>query len=134
VSPDGTLDAAAVLSDSGAPRAGAAPTPPRRYGAVIRLRPGQLDEYRRLHAAVWPEVLATIHRCNIRNYTIYHRDGLLFAHYDYVGVDHDADLGRMADDEATQRWWARTAPCQQPVETAAPGEWWSSLDELFHAD
>ena len=51
-----------------------------RYGTVIRLKPGALDEYVRLHEAVWPEVLATISACNIRNYSIYYQNGLLFAY------------------------------------------------------
>ena len=50
-----------------------------RYGQLIGLKPGKLAEYKRYHARVWPEVLATITDCNIRNYSIFHRDGQLFA-------------------------------------------------------
>ena len=32
----------------------------KRYGSVIRLHPDKMDEYRRLHAAVWPDVLEMI--------------------------------------------------------------------------
>lgn len=28
-----------------------------RHGAVIRVRPEKLEEYKRYHAKVWPEVL-----------------------------------------------------------------------------
>jgi len=49
----------------------------QRYGSVIKVRPEKEEEYRRLHAAPWPGVLAMIRECNIRNYSIYLKDGYL---------------------------------------------------------
>lgn len=106
----------------------------QRYAKVIRLRPEREAEYRELHAAAWPEVLATIERCGIRNYSIFLRDGLLFSYYEYVGEDHEADQARMAADPATRRWWELTDPCQQPLVSADEGAWWSTAEEVFHTD
>ncbi|HSV74220.1 MAG TPA: L-rhamnose mutarotase [Chthonomonadales bacterium] len=106
----------------------------RRFGMALRLKPGALDEYARLHAAVWPEVLATITACNIRNYSIYHKDGWLFSYCEYVGDDYRADMDRMAADPVTQRWWSVCMPLQEPLETRAEGEWWAEMAELFHHD
>jgi len=104
----------------------------KRYGMVLKVRPEKLQEYKTLHAAVWPGVLKKIAECNIRNYSIYHKDGYLFSYFEYVGDDFDADMARMADDETTQKWWAVCKPCQAPLETRAPGEWWANMEELFH--
>ena len=41
----------------------------KRYGSVIGIRAEKIEEYQRLHAAVWPGVLEMIHRCNIRTQT-----------------------------------------------------------------
>ena len=106
----------------------------QRYGMVIRLKPEKYEEYKKLHAAVWPGVLKKIHECNIRDYTIYHRDGLLFSHFVYVGDDFEADAAKMAADPETQRWWEHCMPCQQPLETTEEGEWWAPMEELFHQD
>jgi len=106
----------------------------RRYGMVIKVRPEKLEEYKRLHAAVWPEVLAMIRECNIRNYSIYHKDGYLFGYFEYHGEDFAADMAKMAADPATQRWWALCNPCQEPLSTRAPGEWWAQMEEVFHTD
>lgn len=103
-----------------------------RRAFVIGVRPEKLEEYRRLHAAVWPEVLQQIHECNIRNYSIYYRDGLLFAYLEYVGADWDADQARMAEHEPTRRWWELTDPCQEPVPSAGPDERWAPMEEVFH--
>ncbi|MGO8695778.1 MAG: L-rhamnose mutarotase [Rectinemataceae bacterium] len=106
----------------------------RRYGQVIRLKSGALDSYRRLHAAVWPEVASMIAQCNIRNYSIYQRDGFLFAYFEYVGTDFAADMAKMAADPKTQEWWDVTKPLQDPLRTRGPGEWWSDMEEVFHQD
>ena len=106
----------------------------QRYGSVIKLKPEKLEEYKALHAAPWPEVLQMIHNCNIRNYTIYYKDGLLFSHFEYVGDDFAVDMQKMAADPKTQEWWQLTDPCQEPLETRKPGEWWASMEEFFHVD
>ncbi len=105
-----------------------------RHGSVIRVRPERLEEYRRLHAAVWPGVLRMIRECNIRNYTIYYHDGLLFSTFEYVGNDYEADMAKMAADPETQRWWAVCKPCQEPLPTRAEGEWWAEMEAVFHTD
>ena len=35
------------------------------YGMVIGLRPEKIEEYKKLHAAVWPDVLKMIQQCHI---------------------------------------------------------------------
>ena len=105
-----------------------------RYGSIIGVRQEMLEEYKRLHANAWPEVLAMIKKCNIQNYSIYYRDGLLFSYYEYVGSDYAADMTKMAADPVTQNWWEFCNPCQMPVETAKPGEWWAPAEEVFHLD
>lgn len=111
----------------------------KRYGSVIGVRAEKLDEYKRLHAAAWPEVLAMIKQCHIQNYSIYLRrldDGrhYLFSYFEYTGTDFAADLARMAADPTTQKWWAVCKPCQQPLENRAPDEWWAEMKEVFHTN
>jgi L-rhamnose mutarotase len=102
--------------------------------SVIRLRPEKEAEYRALHADAWPGVLATLRAAHATNYSIFLRDGLLFSYLEYTGEDYDADMSRIAEDETTRRWWQLTDPCQQPLDSAAGGEWWAPAEELFHLD
>lgn len=106
----------------------------KRFGQIIGVKPEKLAEYRKLHAAVWPGVLSMIGKCNIRNYSIYHRNGLLFAYFEYTGKDFEADMAKMAADPATQKWWDLCKPCQAPMKTHSEGEWWSTMEEVFHCD
>jgi len=106
----------------------------RRFASVIRLRPEKEAEYRALHADAWPGVLASLKRANVRNYSIFLRDGMLFSYLEYDGEDYAADMALVAEDPETQRWWQLTDPCQRPVDGAAPGEWWAAMEEVFHLD
>ncbi|HOZ48931.1 MAG TPA: L-rhamnose mutarotase [Candidatus Hydrogenedentes bacterium] len=110
-----------------------------RYGWVIGLRPEKAEEYKRLHADVWPQVLAMIKECNLSNYTIFLRqfpDGnhYLFSYVEYVGEDFQADMEKMAADPVTQDWWKVCKPCQIPLANCADGEWWANMEEVFHCD
>jgi L-rhamnose mutarotase len=105
-----------------------------RHGSVIRVRAEHLNNYRKHHAAVWPAVLEMIRECNIRNYSIYYKDGFLFSYFEYVGDDFAADMAKMAADPTTQKWWSVVQPMQEPLSTRAPGEWWAEMDEVFHTD
>jgi L-rhamnose mutarotase len=106
----------------------------QRHAQLIGIKPDQIAEYERLHAAVWPEVLATIRDCNIRNYSIFRHGGMLFAYFEYVGHDFNGDMARMAADPKTQEWWALCKPMQQPLDANQADEWWASIAEVFHTD
>lgn len=108
----------------------------QRMGMVIGLKPEKVAEYKRLHAAVWPEILDMISQCNIRNYSIFLKEpeNLLFGYWEYHGTDFDADAAKMAADPKTQEWWDVCMPCQEPFETRADGEWWAMMEEVFHHD
>jgi L-rhamnose mutarotase len=111
----------------------------QRYGTVIGIKPEKIDYYRKLHAAVWPGVLAKIKECHIRNYSIYLREVekgqyLLFSYFEYTGDDYAADMAKMAADPETQRWWKETDPCQSPIPTRGEKEFWSRMEEAFHTD
>jgi L-rhamnose mutarotase len=109
-------------------------TAPRRFGMAARLVPELREEYLELHRNVWPQVEATLLECGVRNFTIFVLGEVLFGYYEYIGSDHAADQAKMAEDETTRRWWARTAPCQLPFEPGSSAPNWQELDEAWHLD
>ena len=108
-----------------------------RHGMVIGVRKEKLEQYKQLHAAVWPDVLKLIKECNIQNYSIFLRqlDGgnyYLFSYFEYTGKDFVADMAKMAADPTTQRWWQLCKPCQHPLSDRHADEWWAGMEEVFH--
>ena len=108
----------------------------QRMGQIVGLNADKVDEYRRLHAAVWPDILSMISECNIKNYSIYLKEpeNLMFSYYEYHGTDYAADMAKMAADPKTQEWWSVCMPCQKPHDTRKEGEWGAMMEEVFHLD
>jgi L-rhamnose mutarotase len=111
----------------------------KRVGSVIGIKQENIEEYKRLHADVWPQVLSKLREVNIRNYSIYLAEVekgrfYLFSYFEYTGDDFKADMARMAADPNTKRWWKHTDPLQAPVPTRKEGEWWATIEEVFHMD
>lgn len=106
----------------------------KRFGQLIRVKPECIDAYKRYHAKIWEVVAAKITECNIRNYSIYLKDAMLFAYFEYTGSDFKADMEKMAADPETQRWWEIMKPMQEPIETRGEGEWWADMEEVFHQE
>ncbi|HIZ55693.1 MAG TPA: L-rhamnose mutarotase [Firmicutes bacterium] len=106
----------------------------KRIAEIIDLKPECQEKYFALHKKIWPEIEALIYACNIRNYTIFYRNGQLFAYYEYIGDDFEADMKKMAEDPKNQEWWSVCKPCQSPLEDRKEGEWWASMEEVWHQD
>ena len=83
----------------------------RRVIQLSELKPEKADEYIRLHAEPWPELLELISSCNIHHYSISIRGNTLYTYFEYTGEDYDADMARMDASPVMQRWWTFSKPC-----------------------
>ncbi|KAF9480861.1 rhamnose mutarotase [Pholiota conissans] len=113
-------------------------TDDKRICQIIKLKPEHTSEYIKIHAAVWPSVLAALERAHICDYSIHHYAPLhlLIAHFRYTGTDFDADMRAVAADPETQRWWALTDGMQENFNEGAEGSgkavaWWIDLPEVY---
>jgi len=111
----------------------------KRYGMAIGLKKDKIEEYKKLHAEVWPSIIKLIKKANISNYSIYlgrleYDKYYLFGYFEYVGDDFEADMTAMSIEPEMKRWWQLCEPCQLPLETRVEGEWWLFMEEFFHAD
>jgi L-rhamnose mutarotase len=106
----------------------------QRRGETIKLKPEGLKAYKEYHSNPRAEVNDMIRKCNLRNYTIFQRGDRLFAYYEYVGTDFEADMKKMASDKATQDWWDIVKPLMQPLSDKKEGEFWSPMEEVYHLD
>ena len=76
-----------------------------RLGSLIRLKPEYEERYIILHRHTFPSVLERIRNSNIRNYSIFLHDGMLFSFYEYVGNDYADDMEKIGADPVTRDWW-----------------------------
>lgn len=106
----------------------------QRIASVVKVRLADIAEYERIHIEVWPEVLATLKRANIQNYSIYRYGEYLFSYLEYIGSNYSADMALIAADPKTVAWWAITGPMQEQVPEVLGDEWWHTIPEAFHLD
>ncbi len=108
----------------------------RRFGQTLGLAPNRLAEYKRYHAEIWPEIADAIRTAGIRNYSIFHRGGQLFAYYEYTGPDdeYEARMAALAEAPRMREWWDVMEPMQVPDPERPAGSWWSDAEEVFHLD
>jgi L-rhamnose mutarotase len=102
-----------------------------RVGFTMRILPGQEAEYRRRHAAVWPEMLDALKAAGCRDYSIFIRGSDLFA---YLEVDDFVRFrASMAANVVNDRWQADMASLIDPLTDPATG-FHQRLEEIFHLD
>lgn len=97
----------------------------------MQLKPGFAGEYRKRHAAIWPELQQLLKHSGIHDYTIFLDEAThtLFAVQQQSGTGSSQDLGA---NPIVQRWWAymadimETHPDNSPVSTP--------LTEMFHME
>ncbi|MFB9376528.1 L-rhamnose mutarotase [Kineococcus gynurae] len=104
-----------------------------RHCFTLQVDPRRLEEYRKAHAAVWPEMLEALRDAGWGHYTLHLReDGLL------VGVVETDDLGRaQAAMEATDvnaRWQAAMAGLFADLPDGRPDRALEVLPTIFDID
>ena len=74
----------------------------QRVAFRLSVQPDRLDEYKRLHRAVWPDLLADLRAAGVRNYSIFADGAELFG---YLECDDWAAVNRaLAQSDANRRW------------------------------
>jgi L-rhamnose mutarotase len=104
-----------------------------RIGFTLKVRTDKIDEYRRRHEAVWPDMLDALRRAGWHNYSLFlGRDGVLFG---YVETPDGLDAARAAMDAepVNERWQAEMAPFFEGGGLPAD-QMMFELEEVFHLD
>jgi L-rhamnose mutarotase len=107
--------------------------PMQRICFLLRVKRDRLEEYKRRHEQVWPEMLEALRHTGWRNYSLFLReDGLLVGYLETD--DFQAALNGMAKQDVNARWQAQMAPFFEQLEGARPDQAMVTLEEVFHLD
>jgi len=105
----------------------------RRICFTLQVKPERLEEYRRRHAAVWPDLLAALRAAGWHDYSLFLRDDGLLVGY-FLTADLDASLAAMEATSVNARWQAEMAPFFADLPGGRPDRGFVVLDEVFHLD
>jgi L-rhamnose mutarotase len=102
-----------------------------RYCLLGHVDPSRIDDYRRVHSAVWPDLLRALKDAGWHNYSLFLReDGLLIG---YVEADDlDQAQATIAATEVNARWQA--AMSELFATQGPPDEAWELVPEVFNLE
>jgi L-rhamnose mutarotase len=102
-----------------------------RIAFTMKLLPGAATEYRRRHAAVWPEMLDALRAAGCRDYSIYQNDDDLFGVFEVDDFERFRRL--MGESDVNARWQADMASLIDPCIDPSTG-FHRRIDEVFRLD
>lgn len=106
---------------------------PMRVCFQLRVKPDRLDEYRRRHEAVWPDMLEALARTGWSNYSLFlASDGLLIGYFETASLDEA--LAGMAATDVNRAWQAEMAEFFDDLDGLPPDQGFLVLDEVFHLE
>ena len=106
----------------------------KRVGFLLKVRQDMIEDYKKKHEAVWPEMLDALRRHGWHNYSLFIRDdGLLFGYFE-AEESFAASLAGMAKEEVNARWQEMMAPYFEGLAGAHADQSMVELEEVFHLD
>jgi L-rhamnose mutarotase len=97
----------------------------------MQLKPGNIDEYRRRHDAIWPELSELLTASGIYDYSIF-LDEETLALFAVLRLHDENNRDALPDHPVMKRWWDYMAPLMEVEPDNRPREW--PLVPLFHLD
>ena len=99
----------------------------------LQVKQDRIDEYRRRHSEVWPEMLQALADTGWHNYSLFLReDGLLIGYVETPSLE-DA-LAGMAETDVNTRWQAEMAEFFEELDGVPPDQGFLVLEEVFHLE
>ncbi|TCP89797.1 L-rhamnose mutarotase [Sphingomonas sp. PP-CE-1A-559] len=97
----------------------------------MQLKPGVVDEYRKRHDEIWPELSALLTESGIHDYSIF-LDEATLALFAVLKLAEPNTRDALPDHPVMKRWWDHMAPLMEVEDDNRPKEW--SLPLIFHHD
>jgi L-rhamnose mutarotase len=106
----------------------------KRVGFLLKVKPDKIEEYKKHHENVWPEMQEALRRTGWHNYTLFIReDGLVFGYFE-APVDFKTALESIQQEEVNPRWNEFMDPYIEKLPDFAVDESIIELEEYFHLD
>jgi len=103
----------------------------KRIVFFLKVKKNRIDEYKKRHQEVWPEMLEALRETGWHNYSLFVReDGLLVGYLETE--DFEKALAGMAEREVNARWQKEMAPLFEALDGKKADEAMMPLEEVFH--
>ena len=105
----------------------------QRVAFILKVKENMIEEYKKHHKEVWPEMLDALRDAGWGNYSLFMReDGLLFGYTETP--DFDKALSMMAQKEVNKRWQKFMAPYFENLDGKNADEIMVPLEHVFYLE
>jgi len=106
----------------------------KRVAFLLKVKEEKIEEYKKHHEQVWPEMLDALSRSGWHNYSIFMReDGQLFGYFE-AAESFQTSLEKMSQEEINARWQEFMTPYFEGIDGLAADKQMIELEEVFHLD
>jgi L-rhamnose mutarotase len=95
----------------------------------MKLKPGTVEEYRRRHDEIWPELSELLRKSGIYDYSIFLDEETLHL-FAVLKLWPDHNIGSLPEQPLMRRWWDYMADLMEVEPGNRPREW--PLTQVFH--
>jgi L-rhamnose mutarotase len=100
---------------------------------LLKVRPDKVEEYKKRHAAVWPEMQDALREAGWRNYSIFlHSDGVVVGYLE--SDDFEKACAEMKKLSVNARWQESMAPLFESLDGENADDNMTPIEEVFHLD
>ncbi len=104
-----------------------------RVGFLLKVCKERMDEYKKHHEAVWPDMLDALRHHGWHNYSLFlTEDGMLFGYFE-AEESFQGSLDGMATEDVNERWQTFMADYFEDL-PGLPDESMVQLEQVFHLE
>ena len=104
----------------------------KRVGFIMKLNEGNIEQYKKRHDEIWPELEAELKAAGISDYTIYF-DEMTHTLFATQKLTDENTAGQLPTKAIVQKWWAYMAALME-TEDDNTTPLVIPLREVFHLD
>lgn len=106
----------------------------KRVGFLLKVKADKIEEYKKHHENVWPEMCEALNRQGWHNYSLFmNEDGLLFGYFE-TPDSFEAALAGMDQEPINDKWQDFMAPYFESANGRHGDKMMVELTEVFHLD
>ena len=104
-----------------------------RYGMLNKIKKDKIEEYRKAHEKIWPEMLKALSDSGFKNYSIFTRnDGTLFSYFEHKNLSEGMKM--LFEKEVNTKWQKYMDNYFIKKDKKISGPEYEELKEVFHMD
>ncbi|MDD2479062.1 MAG: L-rhamnose mutarotase [Victivallaceae bacterium] len=104
-----------------------------RKAFLMSVKPSKIDEYKRSHNPIWPELYDVLKKHGINNYSIFHSEETNHL-FGYLEIENEEEFEKLSQNKICHKWWLYMKEFLIPDSNDRIKAKEEEIREIFHID